>query len=1796
MAKHGVKLDTLKDCFQFLQWLNGPKGQTRNVITEFVQRLSPYYQFNTQLKGQLQVQYTKFLKNVSLLYKALSSNEHITRRTYTVKANDIVESLSEYVPKFLAALYYLQYRVDTEFGKVGGGDWASKSPNSGDFQKFLTTGNDIIGGGFSAGELKNVKGSDLVKVLREILNKYGAKGKPVHDHFRNVMLTTLGKSLDAGNTGNAVFLLPFFCELVLEDSGGTKYKPSMEKGIGPKTICWQDLTSHCVMLKETIDALMRAGFSATGIAFRPKEDVKFVTKAAEWFRENLLSTADVLKRMIPQSIRSQLNELQSFANDKLYPHGFIFDGSKQRVWAKPNKLDEWNPIFQKFLQLDEMLRKLKTILDGYNCGAAPLVTKAEAAKPTATKTEATKTEAAKPASPKAKVTLNQNNVQSGGNASTSSVGKPSSQPSGGTREPGQSVPQGDRGQQGTGGSEFSKPAASPAKQTVQPQQPIQPQPAQPPQATPPPAPASPSQPGSGGGRPNGGGGAGQKAGGSPQPGQSQSPSVQASGPPSLGASGTGGGNGQGKQPGSSVPGPPSGKDPGSKGGGTTVQQSAGSSSTNQYQSPQSPGASGSSSGKVSPSGSGQPGGNGLGSHGGDPKSTQIPSLPSPAPPQPPGVQSSGASSPDAPAPSSGQGLGDQVGSSGTTQQHGRGTSRSSTNVATTTSAGSAPGAGGGGGVGGSNGKGTAGKDQGSGKSHDQKQDEKSPLPACKNGEHPFTKSGEYKCFRKPTTRNLTNTYDNVWEDVNKITQNRTIQKNIQKNKEKQNLPPRIPPTLPTHPTPQIPPNRHTPPSRPAPGPTTQIPSTPQPPSGSPVNQRPQNVPQQRDVGRGATDAVPSEITGTIIKDTDTKKKYDKIGRRVETEQQVRKWNREAEESKVKEQAKTSFAILKANAAEEWKKQLEEGERKKKHDDAAEKMQKTLQQGDIELELKRKEKQRRMDAEREYQKSTEQYKRQLLHGMDVDTKVLNEHPRRPTYPDAARVETEVARRNAREDPMATATPIHPDKQPVDLEGDATPGSKGIPKSTFPPLSSNIGVPMSYPIKPPQTKKSKTTSYEPELTVTNIPDFNMKHRWLPPPPIVAPPTSLPPPAAPHHSALLQHDHTLQTMAAKSRDPNAFVSKAEGTPISAPDVHSSFIPTVYVEPPPPGGLQIALPDRPSPKVDDPEFFIEVAKHTLPENNLDFDLDFDDESTHIRNETPPDPVDPSFPAISFNIPPPGPEQSMPPQNDFDPDIISRPDLKMCTAPWMTQTETGDSPDIPETELFPAEAPRNVREMLTWLAGLRNEKHHGTLRQCINKAFSGLYSDPSQLALFINHAKIRPGDVFDILQLTAMFAGSVLNSIAPNWRASVPSRTVQPKSSDQSYEPDCCALLCQLRDYVYACCHQLQFLKSQCNRGKSHGGWQNCQYGRDLKTPSPLQAFLTDAYDSKFKTHLFDPCNLCLKSRIKMGFKRGDLPNTSQQGSVISTILSPSCGGDDLLLTLSSYLNCITRRTPRTTGELVSFFHHLGNSLHDMYSDTLLPLGTALAKSHADCPDWDHLGRHGLQAVSGIRGSEPLNFISKNNSSHDKDHPRTLSTLVSCGSDPDNCHPRMSPITYRAYAMYSHTFANTYLSWAVYLPDRLWESLQTLHYELNKHDSSKCTSLYLCSTALPLLYTHGFTPPEGTLQLPLKCSDVIVKLQEIVNGGPIATLLTAMDNFLYGIREPFIFTLVALWSTALLVLANTMLYHLDVLHIRSHLIRTKASHLIDVKALLTKGRKMLSLYKDVDYFDEDPIGQLVIR
>ncbi|GBE62602.1 ribosome binding protein [Babesia ovata] len=604
-------------------------------------------------------------------------------------------------------------------------------------------------------------------------------------------------------------------------------------------------------------------------------------------------------------------------------------------------------------------------------------------------------------------------------------------------------------------------------------------------------------------------------------------------------------------------------------------------------------------------------------------------------------------------------------------------------------------------------------------------------------------------------------------------------------------------------------------------------------------------------------------------------------------------------------------------------------------------------------------------------------------------------------------------------------------------------------------------------------------------------------------------------------------------------------------------------------------------------PPVHIEVNKLTTPEGVLKSDI------TQA----------PSLPTVHF-IDAALPNNAYQEMDSSDPSVWGNfknygfdifPETGVCRNPWYvadasTTTITPTPSPPPGSDQLPP--PNTIREMLHWLVGFSQYGHIPFIADHLKDILKEFNKDASQLsdALEVtgDPTQLTASHVSNTLTQACLYAATVLHKMKYKNSKDAPT-TLNFKSvyCHLRYSTDPACLLCQLRDYAYACYHQLAFLKSQCSRTTKDGGWQDCKYGSDIKMPSPLQAFLTDASDSKFETHPFDPCDICLKSRVNMGFTKEDLPASHQTGKHLHTILSPTCGGEDPLLTLSSQLNCITRRTPRTAGEIVSFFHNFGNELHSS-SSQLSRLGTSLTDQHNDCPRWDCLKESDADTVRDLRGSDASNSIHDHN--HDKGHPKTLSTLLGCDITNAQCPQLLSPITYRAYALYSPSFVHHYLSWTVYLPDRLWDSLLRLHHDLEKlqcHDS-KSEALHQCDKALPLLYSHGFTPPDGTLQSSLTCSKVIAKLEAVVSGKPIARLMTAMDTFLYRIRAPFLYTVFTLWLIATLYILHSLLYRMDVMRIRSHLLTTRASHLIDVKALLAGSRRMLSLYKDVDYFDDD--------
>ncbi|CDR97148.1 hypothetical protein BBBOND_0310510 [Babesia bigemina] len=1785
----GIKLTSLKECLIFLNWLYEREGKRKldQVANKLHERLKPYYKDldYRKIKSSL----STFMTTTDHFYKRLvkahvptqlHSNNNSMPRDPNV--DQVVDALLECIPKFLAAMYYLWYDVNATFDNLGGGGWKNDYPGyekhwytghyGGDLQKYLrsTNPNDYGGtipGGFGENEVKYAEyytgyyqGLHMALDLKSLLDKNSSKYNLFRDIFATSVVPASGNH--KANTANVLALVKAFCQVVENDSDGSKLIKVVQK---PETcINWPELKKHCTALRGKIDKLFtRRFFDHTGQSINPKHinAEKFAETTANWLRENLGTVRSKLERINTKDAAVNApnsRNLGAYFTNNLFPYGFVFEAN-HHLWNGNNSkalLQRWREVIEMLSKDDEAsggLKKLIKLLNGDDCPAVtktkatkpnvvtpsveggvksapksaaktpqtarPVVTKAEAAKPVATKTEAakpvaTKTEATKPVVNQEGTSRNQNSGRSDGKPTTSSVETSSSSLSSGSA--GASGPTGTQGGKGQKGPGSTTSTTSTPKSTVTSQKTSSQQSSSPPQASLPSAPAapgSPSKPGVTSKGSDGGGGPGQKSGGSSQPGQHQLPSVSPPRSPSSNASSPGQGQGKSGPADSSGFGTQGGQDQGSQGGDHKGQQPDSASSSVQSQAPgvQRSGAASSGAsvpGQGSSTDADPKGGKGKGSPGGTLTTQQTVVTSPPGQRQAPSGTSQVTQSTGASGTGGGQGSASVPGKPGAKGQ-------------------------------GANGGGNAGTQPGISAPPGQPPTTavQSPASPQSPGVHPPTPpsssapapGGSQGTSDQATTSGTTQQNDQSTSHTSTAaTTTTSAGSGGGGGGQGQTFAATDAQTVINSPR------------------SPQIHSFPPPEID--VIYGPQKISENleeayRKVLQKNMKSVPPnlsiEITKPPTSDTDNSKDAPLVVLHDPTE----------------------FGLGGAVASDEDEPVvLGVGGEPITSDSDVFKQQHIAEIQDVHQKLYEKQKAEDLELKKALEAGAKRQHQDTLWSENMDDVLRKEE------------ETEEMRKNLQDDTLGEVVKIPFNTKICAPENIIQRAVHGF--NTYPP-----------PIIDIRAVDSKNIYSIPDGSnkLVNVPDpkqlptLDIIRAYIPRSYDINPPN------------ISQDEYN------SAASPVLFDITKPTRPTDEDDDDKSFQHMDDVK-------SVLIGVNPAYEVIDDGLEISKVTHTDAEETVDLFI----ETLNTAPSQPLHDYDPeNIPMIKVQA-----DHTRDGLDDFSMGDADRSDINIpmavfpdqspddlntqtCQNPWYV-TPSSTSPTSPPASRPPESdhlpPPRTVREMLYWFVGLNTYGYIGIIREHVYSFLKRFKNDAIDVTL--EPYTLDASHVADKLTEACLYAAHVLFRI--RYKGSSDAYETFFKDQDKYayyYSPDPACLLCQLRDYAYACHHQLEFLKSQCERDKLSGGWQNCNYGSDPKKPSPLQAFLTDAYDSTFKTHLFDPCNLCLKSRVRMGFQRGDLPKTSQQGSVISSIITPSCGGEDPLLTLSSYLICLTRRTPRTTGELVSYFHNFGNEMHDAFSKSLLPLGSSLSTPHLDCPDWDHIDRIGLQAVRGIRGTESLNSISNHN--HDKDHPRTLSTLVGCGSDPDNCHPHCSPITYRAYALYSQRFAHTYLSWTVYLPDRLRESLQKLHYALKKHVSIKCSYLHLCPDALPLLYLHGFTPPEVGSQQQLKCSDVIEKLQEIVNGGPIASLMTAMDNFLYGIREPFIFTLVALWSLALLICANTMLYRLDVLHIRSHLIRSKASHRMDVKALLTKGRKMLSLYKDVDYFDEDPIVQL---
>ncbi|GIX61585.1 extracellular matrix-binding ebh [Babesia caballi] len=249
-------------------------------------------------------------------------------------------------------------------------------------------------------------------------------------------------------------------------------------------------------------------------------------------------------------------------------------------------------------------------------------------------------------------------------------------------------------------------------------------------------------------------------------------------------------------------------------------------------------------------------------------------------------------------------------------------------------------------------------------------------------------------------------------------------------------------------------------------------------------------------------------------------------------------------------------------------------------------------------------------------------------------------------------------------------------------------------------------------------------------------------------------------------------------------------------------------------------------------------------------------------------------------------------------------------------------------------------------------------------------------------HNTLSAADIKEYLRASCVFSSSVLGLIQGPGAS---QNNYEPwlfelycNSAFNLTYPSGSALFNALAKYSYAVQFQLLFLYFMCSNDGNKCGWNNCTYGKDIKgsgnslqshicpgfkcsdpnscnhkssgickhnkygetnscglgsNPSPLQAFLTDNLQGFRRGYPSTSDHLATCSgpmcHTPMGFEAEHLRQDPGTGNLISLALQLFCGSPTSpLRQLSEKLSCLTKRTPKTLGDLFGFMWHLNGQL----------------------------------------------------------------------------------------------------------------------------------------------------------------------------------------------------------------------------------------------------------------------------
>ncbi|GIX66038.1 variant erythrocyte surface antigen-1 family protein [Babesia caballi] len=470
------------------------------------------------------------------------------------------------------------------------------------------------------------------------------------------------------------------------------------------------------------------------------------------------------------------------------------------------------------------------------------------------------------------------------------------------------------------------------------------------------------------------------------------------------------------------------------------------------------------------------------------------------------------------------------------------------------------------------------------------------------------------------------------------------------------------------------------------------------------------------------------------------------------------------------------------------------------------------------------------------------------------------------------------------------------------------------------------------------------------------------------------------------------------------------------------------------------------------------------------------------------------------------------------------------------------------------AGAPQTIREMLYFLAALQFSPQYDAFDGYVTEYFKAVTGNQSgndsDLKLQVADSGItpKPGSSASSDTLSAADLKSHLAStfhLAPAFIGLIQDHSASDKSDpwlhslfsnsqfNLSIPSSGAGIFGALSNYAYALQFQLSFLYIQCRNTYTVGcGWNQCTFGKDINKSltdkdncgksgnlSPLQAFLTDKLKGFSRGHpgISDHLASCSSNsmcHVPMGFKAEYLrtaPGGNTQGENICLTLRPLCGGFNTpLRQLSEKLGCLTKRTPRTLGDLFGFMWHLnsqlfknngsatvdlsleqffnsfgltdsgsGDILHTNPSVVLEKIYAKISNSRSSVPSQPGRVQSILKIASGLPfwynifmikpvDSLPVRLFKlkstdhKDTSNYKGDHNDLYSLYnPNCPTtSAKNCGPYLYPLTHSDGATYAPTHASTYLSWVLYLSDDLQSWFQDMLDEFKNID---CKALGCC-------------------------------------------------------------------------------------------------------------------------------------